>query len=93
MPLPDFPPADFQPRYLSKEEILTPTMVLAAFFDFAHLPQIREIMREMLTTIVTGNWHLLNSSNRNDMLYFYEKLEKLIEAAHLIFKASSVAGK
>ncbi|HEX2630681.1 MAG TPA: hypothetical protein VHM26_16810 [Chitinophagaceae bacterium] len=86
MPLPDFPRAEFAPRKLSNEEIADPNLVIAAFFDFAHLPQIREMLWDFLKITVSGTWHTESGESRNDMLYFFEKLEKVIEAIHIIYK-------
>ena len=85
MPLIEYPDYEFNPRTLSKEEVDNPEIVLDGLFDFAHLPQIRELMREFLKTTVCGSWDILRPSERADILYFYEKLEKLVEASHLIY--------
>jgi hypothetical protein len=86
MPITDIPKAEFTPRKLSPEEIAEPHLVLAAFFDFAHLPQIREMLWDFLKLTVSGTWHAESGESKNDMLYFYEKLEKVIEAIHIIYK-------
>jgi hypothetical protein len=86
MPLQDYPTAEFSPRKLSKEEIENPRMVIENFFDFAHLPQIRKMYWELLKVMVCGNWNSLDKPERTDMVYFFEKLEKIIEAVHIIFK-------
>jgi len=84
MPIEDFPPTEFVPQRLTKEEIENPYKVIYSLFDFAHLPQIREILWDILKTIVSGNWNSLSIEDRSDTLYFFEKLGKLIEAAHII---------
>jgi hypothetical protein len=86
MPINDFPPTEFTPRRLTKEEIDNPYMVIDNLFDYAHLPQIRELLWDFLKIGVSGTWTSLSSSDRSDVLDFFEKLGKVIEAIHLIYK-------
>ncbi len=86
MPFIDYPPHELMPHKLSKEETLNPHSVIYAFFDYAHLPQVREMLWEWLKITAVGNWQSLSTEERADVLYFYEQLEKLVEAAHLIHK-------
>ena len=84
MPVDNYPIAEFHPHTLSKEEIENPPSVIDSFFECAHLPQIRQMLWEYLQVAIAGTWCRQTSDDRADMLYFYEKLEKLIEAAHII---------
>lgn len=87
MPLQDYPSWELKPRKLSPEETEDPLLVIQDFFTYAHLPEIREQLWEMLKTMVTGGYcHVLKRQERADLMHFYEKLEKLIEAAHLLYK-------
>jgi hypothetical protein len=89
MPLSDYPLEELFPRDLTKEERENPFMVLNDFFSYSHLPSIREQMDELLTTTVTGNYcKMLTRRERSDMLFFFEKLRKLIEACHILSNAT-----
>ena len=89
MPLPEFPSRDFEPRKLNPEQVANPMLVVHALFDFAHLPQLREMLWDLLRAVVTGSYSSLSQDEKNDILYFYEQLEKLVEAAHLLHKSDS----
>lgn len=90
MPLHDYPSWELKPRKLSKEEMQEPLQVIRDFFMDAHLPEIREQLWEFLKTTVTGNYcSVLNRQERSNLVHFYEKLEKLIEASHLLSKSTA----
>jgi hypothetical protein len=92
MPLQDYPSRELEPRKLSREEVEDPLLVISDFFTYAHLPEIREQLWEMLKTTVTGGYcHVLNRRERADLVHFYEKLEKLIEAAHLLHRNTAAS--
>lgn len=84
MSINDYPKSEFEPRKLSKEEVENPYQVIDNFFDFAHLPQIRTELWEMLKLTVSSSYHIQRRRDRANLLYFYEKLEQLVEAAHII---------
>lgn len=84
MSIHDYPPGELEPRKLTVEEAEDPYKVIHNLFDYGHLPQVREILWEMMKTTITGNWHQQKPAERASLLSFYEKLEKLIEAAHII---------
>ena len=85
MPITDYHPYELKPRKLSKKEIENPMQVIDDFFSYGHIPEIREQYWELLKTAVTGNFSkLLTRQERSNMLYFYERLEKMIETAHLL---------
>jgi hypothetical protein len=70
---------------LSAEEKDDPQHVLQQFFDFARLPQAREFLWLWLKTTIAADFNkALTRRERSDLLHFYEQLQKLIEAAHLI---------
>lgn len=70
---------------LTQTEIADPQQVIDELFDFAHLPDIRELMWEWLKATVTGTYHKeLSSSERSAILSLYEHLTRLVEAAHVI---------
>ncbi|AEW00265.1 hypothetical protein A4D02_23330 [Niastella koreensis] len=73
------------PQKLTSEEIANPHQVIYELFDFAHLPRIRELLWEFFKTTVIGNYtHDLHRRDRELMVTIYEKIEKLVEAAHII---------
>lgn len=87
MSLQDYPCWELKPRKLSPEEMEDPMAVIHDFFAYAHLPEIRALLWDMLKTIVAASYcHILNVQERTNLLHFYEKLEKLVEAAHLLHK-------
>jgi len=70
---------------LSPEERENPMNVLGNFFSFAHLPQVRELLWKWLKATITGNYNkTLSRLERENLVHFYEQLEKLIEAVHLL---------
>ncbi len=84
MSLHDYPHWELKPRKLNSEERENPKQVIDEFFSYAHLPQVRELLWELLKTAITGSYcHNLTRQEREGIIYFYEQLEKLIEAAHL----------
>ncbi|HEX7903422.1 MAG TPA: hypothetical protein VF487_06060 [Chitinophagaceae bacterium] len=89
MPLQDYSPVEFHPRKLTKEEIEDPYQVIHDFFSYAHLPEIREMLWEFLKTQVSGTFHQKNTRERSNLLYFYERVESMIEAVHLIHKQTN----
>lgn len=85
MPLHDYPSWELKPRKLSQEQMQDPLLVIHDFFNYSHLPEIRQQLWELLKTTVSGNYcRQLTRRERSDMLHFYEQLEKLVEAAHLL---------
>lgn len=70
---------------LSSEEIANPQLVFEELFDFAHLPEARSMLWDWLKATVTGTYpEDLSKEERNNILFLYEKMEKLIEAAYLL---------
>jgi hypothetical protein len=85
MPLQDYPAWELKPRKLSREEMENPMQVVHEFFSYGHLPEIRDQLWDLLKTTVTGNYcKMLTRRERSDLVYFYERLEKLIEAVHVL---------
>jgi hypothetical protein len=80
-------PDKLAPCKLTDDERLHPWLVIHNFFDYSDLPAIRENLWELFKVLVTGGYVKSSFSyrNRKDIVYFYEHLEKLIEAAHLLY--------
>jgi hypothetical protein len=85
MPVIETPRAEFHPRKLTPEEIKKPIGVINSFFDFANLPQARDLMDEWIKTTVTGSFnHELTRRERTSLYYFFGQVQRLIEACHLL---------
>jgi hypothetical protein len=85
MALQDYFPWELKPRKLSREEMENPIQVIHEFFSSQHLPQAREQLWELLKVIFIGNYaKSLTRIERSDLISFYEQLEKLVEAVHVI---------
>ncbi len=70
---------------LSEAELKDPKLVIDELFDFACLPDVRELLWNWLKTTVTGTYHKdLSASERSAIITLYEKMEKLVEAAHVM---------
>ncbi len=82
-----YPSWELHPRHLTEEEAINPYLALDSFFDFASLPQIRDELRWWLEVTVTGNFpDQLDNGQRNDLLYFYSQVERLIESAYVLHR-------
>jgi len=85
MALVDYSEFELKPRKLSTEEIKNPVMGLDVLFDYEHLPQWRDSLWTLFKTTVLGDaYNNLELIERNNLLTFYEQLEKLVELAHII---------
>ena len=82
------------PQKLTPAEIENPHQVIYDLFDFAHLPRIRELLWDFFKTTVIGNYnHDLNRRERELLVTVYEKIEKLVEATHIINENQKVTKK
>jgi hypothetical protein len=84
MPIQDYSAAELAPRKLTPQEIENPFEVIHKLFDYGHLPQLRVDLWELFKTTVTGTWHHNKATERVEQVYFFERLEKLVEAAYLL---------
>ena len=75
---------EMKPRKLTIEETEQPERVIEEIFQYASLPELRSCLWESTKTLVTGTFHHLKSSERCNLIYFYEQMERLIEVTHLI---------
>ena len=79
------PSPEMHPRKLSKQEMKDPHLVIEDFFNYAHLPQVRDKLCQWFETTVTGNFSKqLSGRERSNMVFFYKQIERLVEAAHII---------
>jgi len=74
-------------HHLSQEEISNPHLVIDRFFDHAGLESHRDYLWEWFKLTVSGtyNTRLIDKHRRYDMIIFYEHIERIIEAAHIIY--------
>jgi hypothetical protein len=81
-----YPEWDMYSRLLTNKEHADPNLVLEELFDFAHLPEWRNILWDWLKITVSGSYNTETTtpSERASILFVYEKLQRLIEASHLI---------
>lgn len=72
---------------LSDEEIRNPHLVIDRFFDYAGLESLQEHLWDWFKLTVSGtyNTQLIDKNRRYDMILFYEHMERIIEAAHIIY--------
>lgn len=85
MTLDDYFPWELKPRLLSEEEMEHPVRVIHEFFSTQHLPEARKQLWELLKVVFIGNYaRTLNRSERYNLIHFYEQIEKLVEAVHVI---------
>jgi hypothetical protein len=70
---------------LSPEEAANPAQVLLEFFEFVHLHQAKEMLNDIKNSVLNKRFRHLNyTREEDDLTYFFEKLEKLIEASYLL---------
>jgi HEPN domain-containing protein len=85
--LPEYPGWHKHPLCLTLEEIEQPLKVLEAFFDCYHLPQARACLKEWLDNSLRAE-----DVNGARMLFIYDTINKLMEAAWLILQRRHVLG-
>jgi hypothetical protein len=74
-----------QPLRLTSEQTQKPETVLDDFFQCYHLHEVREILWQWLTEAVSSpNSHSGDHHERNNYMFFYEKMETLVEAAWIM---------
>ena len=76
------------PRRLSAEEINNPNLVITEFFTHNRLSECREELRNWLYAALAEQGFSETGSPAN-LFSFYERVEKLIEAAHVIRERES----
>jgi hypothetical protein len=71
-----------QPLRLTKEQKRDPLPVMDDFFECYHLNDVRKTLWEWVTEVISSPCSIsIEPQNRNDQIYFYEKIEEIIEAA------------
>lgn len=72
------------PMHLNPQEIDDPYQVFADLFDFAKLPDLREILWSWLKATINKSFDSYPEFERSLILSLYEKLLKVIEAGYII---------
>src|SRR5579859_5060118 len=73
------------PCRLTPEQINNPYQVLEDFYCDHSLGDIRKLFSEIGEACLTSNkWPFNDGEKRADLLYYYKKIETLLEAAYVI---------
>lgn len=71
-----------EPMRLNEDQLNDPELTFDDFFQYYHLNEVREILWKWVTEVVSSPRSIsINPHDRNDHLFFYEKIEQLVEAA------------
>ncbi len=79
----DYVPSEYFPRFLNKQERDNPLVAIEDFFIFYSLPELRKKVRDNLY-IVLSSKEIEALKNPVEIMVFYERLEKLFEANHIL---------
>jgi hypothetical protein len=70
---------------LSEEEQKAPQDVLKVFFDCYHLKDLHEVLWDwLLAALSTDSGIYDRGRERSNLIFLYQKLETLVEAAYLL---------
>jgi hypothetical protein len=76
-----------QPIRLTKEQKREPLLVLDDFFECYHLNDVRQLLWDWLTEVISSQRSIASDPlDRNNHMYFYEKIEEIIEVAFVLKK-------
>ena len=79
-----------QPLRLTEAEKDNPTVVFENFFECYHLNEVRQILWEWLVEVISSHNSISQEGReRNNHIFFYEKLEELLEACFILQKDDS----
>ncbi|HEY8895202.1 MAG TPA: hypothetical protein VIM79_10330 [Niastella sp.] len=74
-----------KPLRLSAEELQNPRLAIENFFECYHLQEVRQMLWNWMVEIVSSSRSISQEGQqRNDHIYFYEKMEALVEATFLL---------
>lgn len=78
------------PLRLTQEETANPASALDDFFQSYHLSDVRPILWQWLTEILSSPRDSANDPHeRNNHIFFYEKIESLVEAAWVMRRGNN----
>lgn len=79
------PPQKHHLLRLSKEEQQAPVDVINVFFDCYHLKDLHEVLWDwLLAALGTDNGIYDRGRERSNLIFLYQKIEALAEAAYLL---------
>ena len=71
----------------NKEQEPITLLVIENFFRYVHLHEAKEMLNEMKEQLLQKNYsHLPGTVPYDNTMYFFEKLEELLNAVHLLYK-------
>lgn len=74
-----------QPLRLTEEERQNPLLVINDFFESYHLQDVREILWNWIVEIISSSGSISSEPlERSNHIYFYEKMEALLEACYIL---------
>ena len=78
-----------EPLRLSTEQKQNPILVIADFFEWYHLQDVKEILWTWTKTVISSPTSISNEPlDRGNHICFYENIETLIEATFIIVRNS-----
>lgn len=78
-----------QPLRLNEEEWNNPMSVINHFFECYHLNDVRDVFWNWLVEVISSSGSISNEGiERGNHMYFYEIIEKLVEACFVLRKQS-----
>jgi hypothetical protein len=70
--------------------VIIPFSVIENFFRYVHLHEAKEILTEVKEQLLHKNYpHSSGTVPYDNTIYFFEKLEELLNAVHLLHKRHS----
>jgi hypothetical protein len=74
-----------QPLRLTSKEMRKPHIVIEDFFDCYHLQDVRDILWRWLEAVISSPQNISSEPlERSNHIYFYENVERIIEAAYVM---------
>ena len=62
-----------------------PLSIIESFFNYNHLAESKNMLREIREQLFTKTYpHQVHEMEHDNVVYFFEKLEELIDAAYLL---------
>ena len=76
-----------EPLRLTEEQLKKPLLAISDFFQSYHLQDVREMLWAWTTAVISSPSSISSEPlDRANHIYFYEKIEQLIEAAFIFYK-------
>ncbi len=72
------------PRHLTVEEVNEPLKVIENFFIQHNISESRDLLKQWLKVTLTGDFVEMGSLQRAEFLAFFDNIERVVEAVHII---------